>query len=353
MIVKNESHCISKCLNSAKPFIDYWVICDTGSDDNTEEIVKECMKGIPGEFHKHNWENFSFNRNKALELSKTKADYSLILDADDCLMVTNSAALGDLTQDVYNIQLVLSSLTYSRPQLVRSTVNCKYVGVMHEYLELPPNVVPILLSGCIIKCGREGARSQDPNKYLKDAHLLQKAIKDVPSDPRNYFYCAQSYRDAGHLEDAIRYYLMRAEMKYGYTEERYCSYLEAAKLMERLRPGDLKAITMNYLKAYECNPNRVESLTYLAIYYRKQNMLSGSYLFAKTGVSIGKPRDVLFLEAECYDWRIHDELAVAGYWLGKYREAAEINERLLLGGLVPQTHLPRIIKNLEECRKLI
>jgi len=53
MIVKNESHIILECLNSVYKYIDYWVICDTGSTDNTKEIITNFFKekGIPGEIH--------------------------------------------------------------------------------------------------------------------------------------------------------------------------------------------------------------------------------------------------------------------------------------------------------------
>jgi tetratricopeptide (TPR) repeat protein len=251
---------------------------------------------------------------------------------------------------VYNLQLILGRLTYSRPQIIKNTINCKFVGAIHEYLQFSSVVVPILLPGCFIKCSRAGARSQDPNKYLKDAELLQTIVEENPEDTRSCFYCAQSYRDANRPEEALRYYLRRGEMINGYNEERFCSYLEAGKLIEMVRPDDLKSVTINYLKAYECNPNRVESLTYLAAYYRKHNLLSGAYLFAKTGSTITKPYDALFLESDCYDWKIHDELAVSAYWLGKYRESAAINERLLANSLVPMSHASRIIANLEACR---
>ena len=44
MIVKNESHIITRCLSSMIPIIDYWVIVDTGSLDNTPGIIKEFME---------------------------------------------------------------------------------------------------------------------------------------------------------------------------------------------------------------------------------------------------------------------------------------------------------------------
>jgi glycosyltransferase involved in cell wall biosynthesis len=39
MIVKNESHVIERCLNSVKPLLDYVLIVDTGSTDNTIEVI--------------------------------------------------------------------------------------------------------------------------------------------------------------------------------------------------------------------------------------------------------------------------------------------------------------------------
>ena len=41
MIVKNESHIILECLNSIYNILDYWVICDTGSTDGTQDIIKK------------------------------------------------------------------------------------------------------------------------------------------------------------------------------------------------------------------------------------------------------------------------------------------------------------------------
>ena len=89
MIVKNESQVIKKCLESVKDYIHYWVICDTGSTDGTQQIIKEEMEryNIPGELHESEWKDFGTNRSESLALSKGKCDYRLIIDADDILEV--------------------------------------------------------------------------------------------------------------------------------------------------------------------------------------------------------------------------------------------------------------------------
>ena len=50
MIVKNESHIIHECLESVYKHIDYWVISDTGSTDNTQKIIKSAQSLNCGRF---------------------------------------------------------------------------------------------------------------------------------------------------------------------------------------------------------------------------------------------------------------------------------------------------------------
>ena len=52
MIVRDEAGTIERCLESCRPAIDYWVICDTGSTDRTPELIRGALAGIPGELHR-------------------------------------------------------------------------------------------------------------------------------------------------------------------------------------------------------------------------------------------------------------------------------------------------------------
>ena len=91
MIVKNESHIIEERLEDLinKISFDYYVICDTGSTDNTKEIIKSLFekKNIQGELHEHEWSDFGTNRTKALEAAYGKSEYLLIFDADEVLVL--------------------------------------------------------------------------------------------------------------------------------------------------------------------------------------------------------------------------------------------------------------------------
>ena len=70
MIVKNESSIIIETLKNLCNYInfDYWVISDTGSNDNTKELICDFFKnkGIVGELVEHEWKDFGYNRTKAL-----------------------------------------------------------------------------------------------------------------------------------------------------------------------------------------------------------------------------------------------------------------------------------------------
>ena len=84
MIVKDEMTVLPRCFDSVYKYIDYWVICDTGSSDNTPGFIEEYFKekGIPGELLRHEWKNFGHNRSLAVQSAQGKADFLLLMDAD-------------------------------------------------------------------------------------------------------------------------------------------------------------------------------------------------------------------------------------------------------------------------------
>jgi glycosyltransferase involved in cell wall biosynthesis len=345
MIVKNEAHCIEKCLESVKPFIDYWIICDTGSTDNTEEVIRKCLDGIPGEIHNHDWEDFSTNRNKALKLAKDKADYTFIIDADDQL-IAQSNPFQNLNALSYKILFNHGSIQYYRTQLIHNSVNCKYVGVLHEYLEIPLGIEAKTLLDCHIFYGASGSRSKNPDKYLHDAEVFEKALAKDPNNTRNVFYCAQSFRDSNRLTKALTYYIKRSEMG-GWHEEIYVSLLEAAKLTERIRPFDSQTVEAAYLKAFNFYTKRAEALYYLSVYCRARKFFDKAYFFARIGATISKPAEGLFLEVACYDWQLADELAISSYYVGRKEESKIINTNLLKRSDLSQIDRDRITKNLQ------
>ena len=346
MIVKNEAHCIVKCLESVKNYIDYWIVCDTGSTDGTQEIIKNYMRDVPGELHQHDWVDFSTNRNKALKLAESNGDYILVIDADDYLVCQSSDAFKELSAPAYRINFKHANITYQRVQLFKSNVGAKYIGVLHEYLDLPGNIIQEELLDCYIQYGALGARSQDPDKFLKDAKIFEEELKKDSSNSRNVFYCAQSYRDARKPESALSFYIKRSEMG-GWSEEVYVSLLEAAKIIEKLFEDNPLVVQSSYLRAINYLPARSEAIYYLCLFCRKNKLFEHSYNFAKLGIDNKVPTSGLFVEPDCYNWKIQEELGLAAYYIGKQKEFEDITKSLLKNPHVPKHEADRIKGNIK------
>ena len=104
MIVKNESRIITRLFDSVLPVIDTYCICDTGSTDNTPEIIREYFsdKNIPGEIVHKNFVNFGENRTFAAQCAYNMADYLLFLDADMVLKTSSEFDKNSLSELVYS-----------------------------------------------------------------------------------------------------------------------------------------------------------------------------------------------------------------------------------------------------------
>jgi glycosyltransferase involved in cell wall biosynthesis len=202
MIVKNESHIIIDTLEKlyCKIKFDYYVICDTGSTDDTIDKIKYFFKDlVPGEIHEHTWKDFGYNRTLALKAAYKKTDYLLIFDADD--YIHGDFVLPQLELDSYMLKFGNESSAYERLCLVKNDINWEYKGVLHEYITCNIETTKGNITGnYYIVSGRTSSRNNDANKYTKDAEILEKAYYEALKCNDNLFnrysyYCANSYYD--------------------------------------------------------------------------------------------------------------------------------------------------------------
>ncbi|OQX15768.1 MAG: hypothetical protein BWK73_06055 [Thiothrix lacustris] len=348
MIVKNESAVITRCLDSVKDLIDYWVISDTGSTDGTQQIIRDyfAQHNVDGILIENEWRDFAHNRNIALDHARDKADYILIMDADDSLVAADDFQFSNLTADGYNLNIRYNELQYANLKLIRTSLAWKWQGVLHEYLEANTAFVTEILQGdYFIRASTEGARSNDPDKYLNDAKVLIKALQDEPNNTRYRFYLAQSYRDAGDIEAALENYQQRAAMG-GWEEEAWYALFEIARLKDQ---GDypLEDVVAAYLKAYEYRPQRAESLYHLARYLRMQSRFALAYPYALAAAHTPLPNDILFVLPDIYRWKAKDELSVIAYWMAHYQECMKLCDSLLSDPELPAEERVRIQQNLQ------
>src|SRR5260370_5629332 len=85
MIVRNEAAVIRRCLASVKGLISHWIVCDTGSTDDTRKVVLEELNAIPGTLYDDPWVDFGHNRSLAIARARGKADFHLLMNADETL----------------------------------------------------------------------------------------------------------------------------------------------------------------------------------------------------------------------------------------------------------------------------
>ncbi|MBI3236817.1 MAG: glycosyltransferase, partial [Chlamydiales bacterium] len=265
MIIKDEKEVICRCLQSVKPLIDYWVIVDTGSTDKTQEIVKEFMKDIPGELHERPWVNFAHNRNEALSLAQNKSDYIFFVDADDVIELKEGFCKRLLDLEGYSIDIRYAEMNYGRTALIKSGLPWKWMGAVHEVLVCDAETRIGELKDVVMKIIGGGDRSADPQKFLKDAKLLEAELQKMPGHGRTQFYLAQSYRDAQKPELALKHYKKRIALR-GWDQEVFWSLYQIGQLYEDLNFAE-KEIIDGYSTAFLFRPSRLEPLYRLCHYY--------------------------------------------------------------------------------------
>jgi hypothetical protein len=355
MIVRDEAHIITETLDCVAKYINYYVISDTGSEDNTIELIKTYFEkaGIPGEVFSDKWKNFGYNRTLALKHCRGKSEYVWVIDADDIIR-GNFKFPKDMTADCYTMTYG-QGFTYHRAQVFRNNLgfNWRYVGVLHEYPDCDQQCEKSHIDGdYYVDSRRLGARSKDPEKYKKDALVLEEGLIDEPKNERYMFYLAQSWFDYGDIEKGIECYKKRIAAG-GWYEEVYYSYYRIAQGLTILKKPWV-AIEQAYLDTYRYCKDRAEPLYQIAMHYRLQNDFKTAYEWAKKASKIPYPDHcILFIFRDIYDYKILDELSINCYYIGQYAECYNVCQKLLEVPTLPEDMKPRVRQNMEYAQTML
>ncbi|SKA86228.1 Glycosyl transferase family 2 [Caloramator quimbayensis] len=196
MMVKDEEKNIKRCLDSIKGLLDNdfaeLIIVDTGSNDNTINIVNEYTKKI----YFHKWEK-DFSKMRNITISYASGEWIFIIDADEeveniyeITSIFNSKKIekyNTIAVEVKNLSEINSKNIYMvnmSPRFFKNKKGFKYVGAVHNQ---PVFENPIFYSK--IKIFHYGYITQDKalmeKKYKRTTEIL---FNELKKDPDNIYY---------------------------------------------------------------------------------------------------------------------------------------------------------------------
>ena len=139
MIVKNEAHCLGRCLNSVHNHVDEIIIVDTGSEDSTVDIAQQYGAKV---FHFPWRHDFAAARNFSLE--QARGQWILYLDADEELEAPpENCSLRALTErsdvdayyfDIKNFSDNDELVRHINIRLFRNNPHYRFEGRLHEQI---------------------------------------------------------------------------------------------------------------------------------------------------------------------------------------------------------------------------
>lgn len=355
MIVKDESHIIERTLNNLTTYIqfDYWVICDTGSSDNTISLIKQFFenKNIPGELVEEEWRDFAYNRTKAIEYAKNKADYLFIFDADDT--INGDFKLPSiLNKDKYSLKYSChvnnSPITWYRGQIISTNINWKYKGVLHEFLvnDTVINGSEDIEGNYFVTGSHDGNRSKDPQKWQKDALILENAFndeKDIMLKGRYAFYCGQSHKCYGNKEKSIEWYKKVLDLN-NWNQEKYYSAYTIGFLNNQL--GNIDSAIKYYLLSDKYDKDRIEGIVSLVeLFYNKGYHILVNSLYHKYK-NYSKPTHKLFLFDEKYNDELEYYNSISAFYSNDLESGYLCCKKIISNNIAKSSRIEQTLKNM-------
>lgn len=327
MIVKNESQIIQRCLHSLSNIIDYVVITDTGSSDNTKELIENYLNesGKKGKVYEHEWKNFGYNRTNSIHNAQdflrninedlTKV-YLLFVDADMKLIIKPSFN-KQLLIPIQVAQIIQKNpnLEYYNTRICRSDIPITCVGVTHEYYNTLHYTNHKFEHIYIDDVGDGGAKA---DKYPRDIKLLEQGLIDEPNNIRYIFYLAQSFNCIGAWDKSIEYYQKRIDAG-GWVEEVFYSHLQIGN-MYNLHLNNWEKAMKYYIDGYQrSDAKRGETLMKMVEHYKDRREYYTAMIFLDKLLKMNYPSEhLLFIDYHVHTYKPLYEMSLISYYLGEH-----------------------------------
>ncbi len=358
-ICKNEAHVVNRMLSTCKNITDLIVVVDTGSTDNTIELIKKfgVDNNIPTYVFERPFDNFGKSRNYCMDKLRTTVaelgwdptkTWGYFFDVDEELIVDPKFNKESLDKDLYMIHAYLNQMNYTRNTLFRISAPMKWYGPVHEFITpTQQNVSADMLKELSIKVNMDGGSWIDGNihkKYRKHAEMLEDYINYEDRDPRWIFYTAQSYHDSScvpnnkeendeRLRRSLKYYKERVSNPNGYHEERFYAQYRVG-VISKLLDKNWSIVKDELLKSYTMDPLRAEPIKMVVDHYQQMADWHMAYIYSKFAVETfhGKnpfPQRLLFIDEGLYVWKFLEVHSTSCYYTGRTEEAKNTFQELM------------------------
>jgi tetratricopeptide (TPR) repeat protein len=317
MIVKNESKIITRLFNSVLPIVDSYCICDTGSTDNTVELIKDYFEkhNINGKIIFEPFKNFCHNRNVALKSALGMSDYILLLDADMSLEIKDFNKKDLIQYDCLKVLQGNNDFYYQNVRIIKNNGLYYYIGVTHEYINTPSKIGELTKNQLFIHDIGDGGSKKD--KFERDINLLLEGIKEEPNNVRYHFYLANSYYDSGDYEKAIKTYETRIILG-GWEQEVWYSHYRIGLCYKKL--DKMSNAVYSWLNGYHLLPERLEGIYEIINHYRIISKHKTAHMFYKIAIDILNKNynkdSYLFLHNDIYSYKIFYEYTIFSAYIG-------------------------------------
>lgn len=354
-IMKDEAHVITRMLDSIKSIVDIVCLVDTGSTDNTIEVVKNwgTQNNVETHVFERAFDNFENSRNYSIQVARevTKDrgnDYwGFWLDADETIEILPNFNKAGINKDLYMFNTYINVMKYTRNECYKLDKPFRFYGPVHEFIVCDDkNITSGLMEGLNVRVQMDGGswKGNIPEKYKSHAFVLEKYIDANRQDPRWIFYTAQSYHDSACLPDnreeneerlrrSLKYYKERISRNDGYPEEVFYSQFRVGTIMRVL--DEPFHLTLNeLLKAYSMDPLRAEPIKAIIDHYLGVGEWNNAYLFSKFAKANFHqknpyPTRLLFVDESLYIWKILEVHAAACFYTGRKDEARQTFQEMV------------------------
>lgn len=375
-IMKNEAHVANRMLDSIKPIIDGIVVVDTGSTDDSINIVKKWGQdnGIETYVFERPFDNFENSRNFSFEKARemflnrdNNTYYNFWLDFDETLEILPNFNKQKIDKDLYMFTTYINNMKYTRNEMCRLDKPFRFYGPVHEFIVTDDkSATSGLLEGVVVRVKMDGGswKGDIPSKYLSHAHKLEEYINKDRKDPRWIFYTAQSYHDSACVPNnreeneerwrrSLKYYKERVSRPDGYPEEIFYAQYRVGTIM-RIMEKPWNLCLNEFLKAYSIDPLRGEPIKSIIDHYLSVGEFNNAYIFSKFGkINYHEknpyPKRLLFVDEALYAWRFLEAHAAACFYTNRKDEAKQtFNDMVRISKQQPHLFTPEDLAKIES-----